>query len=322
VTGQMFNNNEPQSTRLTSQEATYILGAQANIWTEKIGTYKHLEYMIYPRLLAEAELTWSPVADKDIKRFEQAMYAHYRLFKLWGVNARIPDIYGLEDVLTNKGTYTQTLTYPLQGAAIRYNLNRKLPDTNATASAFPVVIKTPVVDSLVIKAYVTYPGQQRIIQSAALKHIDVAPPLAVNTATLSSGLNCLIYKTTLSNLPALDTGRNFINTLLTENGHIKPFVGLYNTWVKFNGYLKIDTEGDYKITSGFETSPIMFLGKVIILSNQNKYVQPQTVILHLQKGVYPLLGYYLADDTNSRQSLINITTIDGKPLNTSDFLFH
>ncbi|TSJ38824.1 beta-N-acetylhexosaminidase [Mucilaginibacter corticis] len=322
VTWQMVYNYEPQSIRLSPQEATYILGAQANIWTEKIGTYKHLEYMIYPRLLAEAELTWSPVADKDINRFEQAMYAHYRLFKLWGVNARIPDVYGLEGVLTNKSIYTQTLTYPLPGAAIRYNLNRKLPDTNATASAFPVAIKTPVVDSLIIKAYVTYPGQQRIIQSAALKHIDIAPPLSVNTATLNSGLNCLIYKTTLSNLPALDTGRNFINTVLTENGHIKPFVGLYNTWVKFNGYLKIDTEGDYKITSGFEISPIMFLGKVIILSNQNKYVEPQAVILHLQKGLYPLLGYYLADDTNSRQSLINLTTADGKSLNAAGFLFH
>ena len=125
VSWQMVYNYEPQSKLLTPDEAKYILGAQANIWAEKIGTYKHLQYMIYPRLLGLAELTWTPKDEKDIKRFEQSMYANYRLFNLWNLNARIPNADGLKDVITNKDSYSQTITYPISGASVRYTFSRE-----------------------------------------------------------------------------------------------------------------------------------------------------------------------------------------------------
>lgn len=37
----------------------YMLGGQANLWTEYIGDLKHLEYMAYPRLIALAENLWN-----------------------------------------------------------------------------------------------------------------------------------------------------------------------------------------------------------------------------------------------------------------------
>lgn len=321
VSWQMVYNYEPQSEKLTPDEAKYILGAQANIWAEKIGTFRHLEYMIYPRLLALAELTWTPKAEKDINRFEQSMYASYRLFNLWHLNARIPNASGMEDVLTNINSYSTTITYPLDNAEVRYSLNGKLPDTNAVAGHFPIAINSGVKDSLIIKAYITLPGQERILQIAGIRHINVMPD-TTDDAALQPGLGYMAYKTTYSNYPTLDTGRNFISGALMGDDHIKPFPGQFNTWVKLNGYLKIDTEGDYKIISGFEYSPLIALGKTIILNGRNKYVEPQVAILHLQKGVYRLTGYYLADSTNSRQTLINIETLDGKPLNTQNYLFH
>jgi len=321
VSWQMVYNYEPQSAQLTPAEANYILGAQANIWVEKIGTFQHLEYMIYPRLLAMSELAWTPKADKDINRFEQAMYANYRLFNLWRLNARIPDVYGLEDVLTNKDNYTQTIAYPLAGATIQYTLNGKLPDTNAVATAFPATINSPVRDSLLIKAYVNWPGKERILQTAAIRHVNIVPS-ETGAASLLPGLAYVVYKTTLNNYPTLDTAKNFISGALQGDEHIQPFPVQYNTWVKLNGYLKIDAEGDYTITSGFENSPLIVLGKVVIINPRNKYIDPQAAILHLQKGVYQLIGYYQADSVNSQQTLLKISAPDGKLLNTGDYLFH
>ena len=67
---------------------------------------------------------------------------------------------------------------------------------------------------------------------------------------------------------------------------------------------------------------MLMLGTVAIISNKNKYIEPQAAILHLQKGIYPISGYYLADGTNSEQNLINIKRIDGKAIETSEYLFH
>jgi hypothetical protein len=48
------------SRRAEPEEAKYILGAQGNVWTEYILTPEHVEYMAVPRMLALAEVLWTP----------------------------------------------------------------------------------------------------------------------------------------------------------------------------------------------------------------------------------------------------------------------
>jgi hexosaminidase len=322
VSWQMVYNYEPQSPQLSEEDAKYILGAQANIWTEKIPTFKQLEYMIYPRLLAEAELTWTPKADKNIKRFEQAMYANYRLFNLWHLNARLPNAEGLKDVVTNKNEYTQTLTYPLANALVQYSLNGKLPDTSGVKGHYPVTINSPLKDTLAVAVYTTRPLSQRILQVAMIRHINVKP-YAVNENRLEPGLNYMAYRTNYSNIPIADTAKDFAMGVMRKDDHIKPYPGQFNTWVKFSGYLRIEKEGDYHIASGFETSPMLLMGMTLILDGtKNKYIEPQEALLHLTKGVYQLSGYYLADTTNEKQSLITITDSEGRTVEASAYLFH
>jgi len=322
VSWQMVYNYEPQSDRLTPEEAKYILGAQANIWVEKIGNFKHLEYMIYPRLLAVAELTWTPKADKDIHRFEKSMYANYHLFNLWELNARLPNVTGLEDVVTNKDSYTQTLTYPLQNASVQYTLNGTLPDTLAATSPFPVTINSPLKDSLAIAVYTSRPLSKRILQKVLVKHVNIKPSATDGTG-LQPGLSYMMYKTTYNNVPATDTTKDFEIGILRKDGGLNPYPGLFNSWVKLYGYLKIEKEGDYRISSDFENTPMLLMGTTLILDgSKNKYVEPQEAILHLQKGVYQLSGYFVADKVNSKQALIKIATMDGKPTDADSLLFH
>lgn len=60
---------EPVPAQLTSKEIARICGVQANVWTEYMPTAEHVEYMIYPRLLALAEVAWTQPEQKDWKRF-------------------------------------------------------------------------------------------------------------------------------------------------------------------------------------------------------------------------------------------------------------
>ncbi len=48
----------PIPSGLTQEEAVYIIGAQANLWTEYISNMKQLEYMAYPRALALSQVLW------------------------------------------------------------------------------------------------------------------------------------------------------------------------------------------------------------------------------------------------------------------------
>lgn len=60
TTVQKVYSYEPIPTELNAEEAKFILGAQGNVWTEYILTPEHVEYMAVPRLLALAEVLWTP----------------------------------------------------------------------------------------------------------------------------------------------------------------------------------------------------------------------------------------------------------------------
>jgi hexosaminidase len=56
---------EPIPTNLPPALQFHILGGQANLWTEYIGSFRHVEYMVWPRLGALAEVDWSPKESRN-----------------------------------------------------------------------------------------------------------------------------------------------------------------------------------------------------------------------------------------------------------------
>jgi hexosaminidase len=73
---------------LNTTEARHILGAQANVWTEYMATSDHVEYMAFPRLLALAEVVWTPAALRDWNSFQARLPGRLRELERLGVNYR------------------------------------------------------------------------------------------------------------------------------------------------------------------------------------------------------------------------------------------
>ncbi|MCE2711704.1 MAG: beta-N-acetylhexosaminidase [Cryomorphaceae bacterium] len=66
---------QPVPEELTPDEAAYILGAQANLWTEYIPDMRQLEYMAFPRALALAQVLWCQ-NKPDFEYFEKVLFQH------------------------------------------------------------------------------------------------------------------------------------------------------------------------------------------------------------------------------------------------------
>jgi hexosaminidase len=82
---------EPVPSELSAEEGRYVLGAQAQIWTEYIRTPKEAEYMGFPRLIALSEVTWSPKERRDWRDFEQRLRIQLRRWQVLDVAYRRPD---------------------------------------------------------------------------------------------------------------------------------------------------------------------------------------------------------------------------------------
>jgi len=81
---------DPIPDALDQNEQRYILGAQANVWTEYIKTPEHVEYMVYPRALALAEVIWTPKEAQNWNTFVARLPHQLSLLKMLNVNFRKP----------------------------------------------------------------------------------------------------------------------------------------------------------------------------------------------------------------------------------------
>ncbi|MDF9813480.1 beta-N-acetylhexosaminidase [Streptomyces sp. SPB162] len=84
---------EPVPAELTGEEAAHVIGTQANAWTEVMDSARVVDYMVFPRLAAVAEVAWSRLpapAERDWPDFERRMEVHYARLDALGVEYRPP----------------------------------------------------------------------------------------------------------------------------------------------------------------------------------------------------------------------------------------
>jgi hexosaminidase len=79
---------EPIPAALDSVQAKRVLGTQGQIWTEYQRTPKNVEYMVFPRIIALAEVAWTPREQKDFADFRARLAKHERRLAILDVNYR------------------------------------------------------------------------------------------------------------------------------------------------------------------------------------------------------------------------------------------
>ena len=132
---------------LTDKEATYVLGAQGNVWTEYMQTEKQVEYMAYPRAVALSEVLWSSPEHKNFPDFINRLEQYQKRLDLLEVNYA-NHIYSVKGKLTH---LSDRVTYELNTTSSSY------PIYYSTDKSFPSKLySTPItVDtSMHIKAVV------------------------------------------------------------------------------------------------------------------------------------------------------------------------
>lgn len=76
----------PLPKELNEEQQAFILGGQANIWTEYMETEEYVEYMLLPRMLALSEALWSRERNKDFDDFNERLQTHKKLLTKLGYN--------------------------------------------------------------------------------------------------------------------------------------------------------------------------------------------------------------------------------------------
>jgi hexosaminidase len=131
---------DPVPKELSQEEGKYILGAQANLWTEYITTPMHATYMLLPRMLALAEITWSPAAKKDWNDFNRRLQAHFTRFDQQGIPYSKGNFKPSIHPLTENGKMRASLSTEVFGGKIHFTTDGTMPGLQSQVYSMPVAI--------------------------------------------------------------------------------------------------------------------------------------------------------------------------------------
>ncbi|WP_018611916.1 beta-N-acetylhexosaminidase [Segetibacter koreensis] len=153
-----------------SVDAKYIIGGQANLWTEQVYNMRHAEYMTYPRALAISESVWSPKAKKNWDNFSQKVEKHFGRLD----EAEIKYAPSMYDPIVNVSSAADKqikieLSTEVKGLDIYYTFDNSFPDR-----FYPKYTEalTPPKDAVMLRV-ITYKGDKPVGRMMTLQIKDL-----------------------------------------------------------------------------------------------------------------------------------------------------
>ena len=101
--------------RIAPEAAHLVDGLQGNLWTERVETEEHVEYMMWPRLLAISEIGWSPTDRKDYDDFHKRALREVARLKADGYHP-----FDLKNAVGDRREYVIPIKHLALGKKVNY----------------------------------------------------------------------------------------------------------------------------------------------------------------------------------------------------------
>ena len=134
----------PIPSELNNEQSKYILGVQANLWTEYILDFKQVQYMIFPRLFALSEVGWGTSDPENYKEFENRVINQFKVLDKMNVNYA-KSIYNVSGkVIPNNNGISYELSTSQNTNGIGYTLDGTEPKASSQTYQNPIPVSNPM----------------------------------------------------------------------------------------------------------------------------------------------------------------------------------
>jgi hexosaminidase len=302
----------PASASLTPQQQKYIMGVQANLWTEYIATEDKVEYMVLPRLMALSEVAWSPLANKNYKDFsETRLPKHLAWLEANQYNYRVPTAIGTKDTSYTGTQLTVDLRTPVNGAKIYYTIDGYTPDETCLVYTSPFTLNIPADQYRELKTIVITPSGKRSLVTRTLVY-NRTPLPAVPFDGKQPGVKYELVAGSFTGTGQLD-GARVLDTGVVKTFNTSAFKKANRTFgVTYEGYFNVDADGKYIFSTQSDDGSVVLIDDQMVVDNDGKhslFEQPGEVLL--QKGMHKFTLKYF--DAGAFSTLRVYLTLPGKP---------
>jgi len=270
---------EPVPKELSADEAKYVIGGQANIWTEYMKTPSHVEYMAFPRMLALSEVLWSKAENKNFADFNRRLAAQFPRLDAQKVNYRIPEPGGLQNIVTENEKVLVELK-PASGTVVIYTTDGSPPDVKTSEQYYkPIEIKLNENEVKTLKTIVITPtGRKSSVYAATILRGYLRD--AAELSAPKPGLNYRIETGLDGGSFSGETRSLLVNQFERRTDIARPFE------LQFTGYFTAPADGVYEFQVETSGRSSFRLGDAVITIDSTEPRTLRSVIVPLRKGAH------------------------------------
>ena len=261
---------EPIPQVLTAAEATHILGAQANLWSEYVSNGPYAEYMLLPRMLALSELTWSPKDARDYPGFLARLPAQFARLDALGVEYRVPEPlgpWGEHKVLEKKARVT--LSNSLPGATIRYTVDGSVPDASSPVYTQPFEVAVSPKPAVIRARQFLPNGRRSIAARAEIARAQWMPAQPVREAT-QPGLAYAYAETTFSSADSVPHAR-FTRTGTVSHVGLRGDERPEDYGVRLTGWIDVPRDALYTFHLVCDDGGILHIDDELVIDHDGEH---------------------------------------------------
>ncbi len=251
---------EPIPENLDEAFHKYVMGAQANVWTEYIKTSEQVEYMAYPRAVALAESVWSSKENRDWERFQQKLPHQYQLLDEKGVNYHINKPEGLINGLTLEENMTITLSSPYENSNIYYTIDGSEPKTTSTLYTNPLALN--ITEPVEVKAItVLASGGSSPVASAVFQQTQLIN--AIQPLKADPGIESFLISGGFSSVSEFKASGDakIVNSIKLPEAQPAQFA------MVFRGMINIPTDGVYTFYTTSDDGSTLSIANQLVVNN-------------------------------------------------------
>ena len=272
---------EPVPPSLTTEEARHVLGGQANVWTEWIATEERCETMIFPRMLATAEVLWSPASRRDWTSFSSRMGRSFARLDAMGVAYHIPapSVGYTAAVFRDRETVTASAPEG-SGFTLRYTADGSAPTAISPEYRGPISV-----DRSQVLSFALVSGSGNVGEVARVECVKTVP---VTGEGLVPGWMLEVYEGKWDKLPdfSLLTPRGLgVASGISLDGRTRD----EEFGLRFSGFVRVASEGVYRFRLGSDDGSRFVIAGATVVDNDglHGYVVREGAV-RLTPGVYPV----------------------------------
>lgn len=281
---------EPTPLELTETQRRHVLGLEGNMWTER-APRPRVDWQVFPRLCALAEVGWSPAEARLWGDFERRMETHLGRLDALGVAYFIPSPLPASSETTFQDRIEVAFQSPPRGGVIHYTLDGAEPTKSSSVYREPIVLS----QSTTVRARTVLPDG-RSSEIVTLAYRRLWPMDGVAALGAAAGLRFSVYEGHWHELPSFAALRP-VAAGTTSTISPAPADREKDFAIVFEGLISVPADGLYTFYLKSDDGSRLVIHDEVVADNDGLHaVAEKSGRVMLRAGHHPIRIEYFQGD--------------------------